>query len=56
MENSALLAAGLAYLMIQKTESVYYSEMSVNMCQTTWHHIPEDSSIQKDVLKAYVNM
>jgi hypothetical protein len=31
-------------------EPVSSSEMSVSICQTTWHHIPKDSHLQGDGL------
>jgi hypothetical protein len=36
-------------------EEVHYSETSVTIYQTTWHHIPEDStfSYHPDELKSY---
>jgi hypothetical protein len=40
-----MLIACLAYSSILKMEAVCSSEMSVNLCQTTWHYIPEGSSL-----------
>jgi hypothetical protein len=42
-----LLVACLAYFSTLKMDAVYSSEMSVNFYQTTWHHIPEDSTLLK---------
>jgi hypothetical protein len=38
----------LAYSSILKTENVSSSETSVNLYQTKWHHIPEDTNLHSN--------
>jgi hypothetical protein len=40
-----LLVVYLTYSLTPKMEAVHSSILSANFYQTTWHHIPEDSTV-----------
>jgi hypothetical protein len=44
-----LLVARLAFTSTLKMEAASSSEMSVNACQTTWYHIPKDSTLRRQI-------